>query len=144
MIITDDRDALNGMSQLLEPGVFAWKAVTLTHREPYFLVSFSTKDGSVRLSQTSLLGNEFDLANFCAAVANFPDHQIDDIAQLSRQAQGKNEFWVVLKVCEVWTGSDQEFKYPIIRLISNDGKPIQNGPKPKKPAEKFKKLFPII
>jgi len=129
MLITDKRDELTGMSQLLEPGVCAWKAVTLQHREPYFLVSFSTKEDSVWLSQTSLLGNEFDLAIFCAVAANSTDHQIDDIAQLSRQAQGKNKFWRVLKVCEIWTGSDEEFKYPIIRLIGDDGKPIQNGPK---------------
>ncbi|RZM18781.1 MAG: hypothetical protein EOO88_39815 [Pedobacter sp.] len=142
MLITDKRDELTGMSQLLEPGVCAWKAVTLEHREPYFLVSFSIKEGSARLRQTSLLGNEYDLANFCAVAANSPDHDIDDIAQLSRQAQGKNRYWRVLQVCEVWTGTDHEFKYPMIRLIGDDGKIIPSFPKPRKAAEKFTKLFP--
>lgn len=143
MLFTDKRHELKDTSQLLKSGFLNLKSLTLEHGAQYFLVSFSVKEGSARPGQTSLLGSEHDLANFCAVVANSSYHQIDDIAQLSRQAKGKENFWRLLRVHEVWTGKECESKYPTIRLIGANGKLIQNGPKPGNVVEKFTKIFPF-
>lgn len=98
-----------------------WRTVSFQLQIPYFLVRFSTQEGSGWLAQTSLLWHEEDLSNFCSIAAEDPHQRILQVARLSPPLEGERDDWEMIAVSEIWKGVNSETGRPVLVLIGKNG-----------------------
>lgn len=115
MLTTNPTQVLEGRTLPNEGDNTTWRSVSLELWIPYVFITYSCKENSIWLSQTSILWIEEDILAFCRHFRGETTRKITDISLLLPD-EGKPEFarrWV--PVSELWSypRSASRGAYPI-------------------------------
>lgn len=146
MLLTKDKEELEGIGPLFGDGLRAWKTVLLEPDWPYYLVRFSTKTGDDWKVNTFLVASEVDLAGFCYSVANNDVRRIEEITQLVTCRSDAQQSWELSRVVEIWEGEEPlegETGSTTVLLLDNNGKSIGSDSRLVEEIRIRSKCFPI-
>lgn len=104
MLLTHHQHLLSSFLLPQDSSAKSWSQVMLDLCVPYFLVSYISRKGRIKETQTCLLWHEDDLLLMCKEQGTGACQEIKQIAIILPPNWGGNKSWRMMSVKEIWQG----------------------------------------